>query len=92
MSRIRTAFRNWHDPAVSNWNRAVELWNGGELFDPEYESHYRQRMKIIDQQECALICCAWLIPNRFQEPHGNSIRHAGKLQLFSLCGARRIDK
>ena len=51
---------------LSNWNRAVKLWNNGDLFSRAW---INEDMQHRHQKEYARICCAWLIPNRFAEPH-----------------------
>lgn len=51
---------------LEQWNRAVKLWNDGELFSRWHPDNY----PISDSQsEYASICCTWLIPNGFVEPH-----------------------
>lgn len=70
--------KEWAKPFLANWNRAVELWDSGKLFqtgDGEGALYRRERYKgytvgqVKNQQEYARICCAWLIPNGFKEPH-----------------------
>jgi hypothetical protein len=53
--------REWAKLLLANWDRAVRLWDGGDLFSPVGNQN--------DQMSYARICCEWLIPNRFQEPH-----------------------
>lgn len=71
--------KEWAKLFLEQWNRAVELWNNGILFRPVNHMHARaiEIAKIEgyppDQTEeqflYARICCAWLIPNGFVEPH-----------------------
>lgn len=58
--------REWAKLFLSNWNRAVELWDGGDLFSKQNGIYWPDQ--ILGQQEYAHIC-AWMIPNRFAEPH-----------------------
>lgn len=60
--------KEWSKLFLSNWNRAVEMWNEGYIFSEEAREANSQ-YTIFIQQEYARICCAWLIPNEFQEPH-----------------------
>lgn len=55
---------SWAKLFLKQWNRAVKLWNKGELFAGVVHSG-----KSINQKEYAKICCTWLIPNGFVEPH-----------------------
>lgn len=56
--------KEWAKLFLVNWNRTVEVWNDGELFsEKEWPS------KSTSQKYYAKICCTWLIPNGFEEPH-----------------------
>lgn len=64
--------REWAKLFLENWNRAVELWNEGKIFVPEFHSGvsgmYSDR-QLGAHQEYARLCCTWMLPNGFQEPH-----------------------
>lgn len=62
--------KEWAKQFLSNWNRAVALWDDGHMFKKHYkESDEYKDYQLRDQQEYARICCSWIIPNGFQEPH-----------------------
>ncbi len=62
--------KEWARPFLVEWNRTVKLWEGGKLFAPKewHEDPYLSS-KDVDQRRYAEICCTWLIPNGFVEPH-----------------------
>lgn len=56
--------KEWAKLFLTNWNRAVSVWNNGELFtDKEWPS------KSVSQQYYARLCCTWMLPNGMVEPH-----------------------
>lgn len=61
-----TKDKEWAKLLLKNWNKAVILWNDGQLFsDIKQRKEYRETR----QQEYARICCSWIIPNGMAEPH-----------------------
>lgn len=62
--------REWAKMFLANWNKAVRLWDDGELFD-NHSRYYNQfsREQSAKQLEYARICVSWFIPNNFNEPH-----------------------
>lgn len=59
----------WAKLFLANWNRAVELWDGGALFYSWKQGGGYWEYQIKEQQEYARLCCTWMLPNGFQEPH-----------------------
>lgn len=56
--------KEWARLFLYNWNKTVRMWNGGELF-----TGIEGAGKSINQQEYARLCCTWMLPNGFKEPH-----------------------
>lgn len=61
--------KEWAKLFLENWNRAVELWDGGALFYSWKQGGGYWEYQIKEQQEYARLCCTWMLPNGFQEPH-----------------------
>lgn len=60
--------KEWAKLFLAEWNRAVELWHNGYLFDTQNTGYYWPD-QIYGQKEYANICCTWIIPNGMAEPH-----------------------
>lgn len=56
--------KEWAKLFLRKWNDAVAVWNDGELFGGKIWPS-----KPDSQRYYASICCSWLIPNGFEEPH-----------------------
>lgn len=69
--------KEWAKLFLENWDRAVELWDNGKLFEPGlnitvsgvpfYEGYNADQQR--NQTRYADICVTWLIPNGMVEPH-----------------------
>lgn len=66
---MNTSTKEWAKLFLEKWNRAVKLWDKGHLFGDVWSLKPYIQEQIREQREYANICCTWLIPNGFVEPH-----------------------
>lgn len=74
-----TIRKEWARLFLIEWNRAVELWDEGRLFQPVNFIHARaieiaKREGYLPDQtseqiEYATVCQSWLVPNGCVDPH-----------------------